>query len=983
MEEKVTIEAGQAVFNQLVCKQKSSTKKLFTHYLTALRDATLEANLLVSGSAQCHTIHVAQNSTIDGQLTVLKQAELGPLLVSGHANVYQSLQVGLNTTLLGELYVSGSAAITENLWVSGQAHVQDQLFVNGSTQLHHVNAQSLKVSGDTTLLDCLYVQDSVHVKNSVIASKLRLTGGATLGGDILIRGKSTLGDLQCKSLSGGKACLESALIQDGIQTKNLQASQHINASSFQSTTARVVLNLQVGGNCSAGNLDVKNVECADVKSSGSLQLQKDLQVQGSALVQKICANEIDVTGKLVTENHISQTLQTNTLHAQKVKTEKFFSAVAEASLLTATTLDCDSLQAIKIAATHFTAESTETKDLETESATVLHDLTAESIEAGTLKTTRIQVSEGKTLSIDGLLSVQKLATKHIQGISGQSITIGTHVNILGDLTVNQIHAAQTVDSKIARPEQILPPLDKDSLILGDQACSIYCPSPLHVQQLRPLLNQTQIHYGNPVCNNVFDNRITTPSVYTGIVHSHGSDTVQVKPNLAVQGSLQTSTIRSKDGIRFETNQGRSGMLLDLKACDDKREAHTSLRVPARLDIHGGKSKTVKIHDTLEVNHIHAPPGQRLLLQSQQIQTERMQAMTSTTLAFVAVNGKKRAQFDLTGPGAILQTTDGGPLTVKSRGGEVLIPSLLKTASVLPTQDSHSSLGKSNHRWAEVHSQQLYTDNVVTPTIVSPADQLQVGELTLHKSHVLCDSDLVFQPRTGAVQIVDQLKTSDIFCCNIDSSTIKVKDLQSDLLTVQGAKAEVQFDLRTDHSIVTSSPLVIKTSKAEVEGMLVTQDIYPDDATRHIGTASLPFDHVYTNNLYITSQFQAPSVNLSNIQAIDNCIQCHSHLCVDGSIEADTLQVDTATALMCSMRSIQLPEDCDTLKISTTGKEMSLSPTGIATSEPSFQLPPAVVGVTSISSDSLNIQSNSVRLTKVRCESVTIDDTLTVKLCTST
>lgn len=977
MEEKVTIEAGQAIFNQLVCKQKTSTKKLFTHHLKALRDATLEANLFVSGSALCHTVHVAQNSTIDGQLTVLKQADVGPLLVSGHADVVQSLQVGMNTTLLGELYVSGSADIQENLWVSGEARVQDQLTVQGAAHLCHVNAQSLKVSGDTTLLDCLYVQDSVQVKDSVTASKLLLTGGATLGGDVVIRGKSTLGDIHCKSLTGGRVCLENVQIQDGIQTKNLQASQHINASSFQSTTARVVLNLQVGGNCSAGNLDVKNIECQDIQSSGSLQVQKDLQVQGAAHVQKICADEIDVKGNLVTNNHMSQTLQTTTLHAQEVNTQKLFSSVCETSLLTATTLGCDSLQATKLAATHLTTESTETKDLETESATVLHDLTADSIEANTIKTNKIHVSEGKTLSIDGLLSVQKLATKHIQCISGQSITIGTHVNILGDLTVNHITASQTVDSKIARPEQILPPLDKDSLILGDGACSIYSPSPLHVQQLRPLLNQTQIHYGNPVCNNVFENRITTPSVYTGILHSHGSDTVQVKPNLAVQGALQTAVIRSKDSLRFETNQGKSGLLLDLKACEDKRDAHTSLRVPARLDIHGGKSRTVKIHDTLEVSHIHAPPGQRLQLQSQQILAERVQAMTSTTLAFVGVNGKKRAQFDLTGPGAVLQTTDGGPLTVKSRGGEVLIPSPLKTASVLPSQDSHSSLGKSSHRWSEVHTQQVCTDHVVTSTVVSPHDQLQLGELTLQQSHVQCDSDLVLQPKTGTVEILDQLKTSDIICHNLDSPTIKVSEVQSNLLTVKGAGAKVKFDLGTEHSVITASPLIIKTPEAQLEAKLTTQDIYPDQASRHIGTASLPFDHVYTNNLYITSQFQSPSVNLSNIQAIDDSIQCHSHLCVDGAIEADSLQVDSATALTCTTRSIQLPEDCDTLNISTAGQAMCLNPSGIVTSEPTFQLPPAVVGLTSISSDSLDIQTSNVQMTRVRCDSLTVDTSLSV------
>src|SRR5690606_3641260 len=102
-------------------------------------------------------------------------------------------------------------------------------------------------------------------------------------------------------------------------------------------------------------------------------------------------------------------------------------------------------------------------------------------------------------------------------------------------------------------------------------------------------------------------------------------------------------------------------------------------------------------------------------------------------------------------------------------------------------------------------------------------------------------------------------------CNIDSSTIKVKELQSDLLTVKGAGAEVKFDLQADHSVITTSPLLINTTEAQVAGKLTTQDIHPDLATRHIGTASLPFDHVYTNNLFITSQFQSPSVNLSDIQ----------------------------------------------------------------------------------------------------------------------
>lgn len=904
------VEADRGLFyKQLVSRQKIVGQQVECHSLKCDGLVNFDHNLVVSGNLKLNSgLSSSAGITVYGDFTAKGDVDIGPLTVSGPVNVAAGLHVNAGVTLLSELYVSGDVHIGNELSVSGRSCFQALSVLTGAT-LQGIQCRELKVSGDTTLQSNLSVAEDLDVRGqSTFHNGMKVDGAVTLeslhvGGDTIFKGHTTTRCLQV---------MEQLLLHDNLTVSgNVKITEDVSCYDLQAEDV-TCNSIQIEG----GQLDVTQLKTS-IFQADSVTIHENLVTKGGLIVKgtsslastqvtkldagPCTAQSISIHGNLISQNGQFKDVRVRNGLSVGGKLKGDTLAVTSGEI---GSLVVDKVEVEDVTASFITVPAAEVGSLQCGEATV-----------DRLTTSAIHIPKGHTLTIGDKhdsVHIDRLTARYIDGAYGGGLTIATAVNVLGDLTTTGVIRSTQQAIDVAHFSNILPPEGEECVKMG----SVDVNGSLAVGKIVPNAGNVEIKYGQIACNNVFEDRLTVPTVYAEHLRST-KGMVDVKPGLAVLGPLQLETVKSAkkkdDLIHFDNSQGQTALSLGLKQCNgtkrDPTDAFTTIEAPNRLHLVAGKG-VIRAMDHIQTSKLSALPGKGLDIQASHVRTNHLQPTLSTTLAYLNLSGKKRAQWDLTGPGAVLQTTDGGSFLIKARSNEVVMGSNLRTGNILPHQDSLFQIGKAGSQFKEVHSQEVHSNRVKTQLIQADSIlDMEVGCQSL-QFHIQ-DDDVAIQAKSSNlvmkndIQVKSLKSNTTVVSPIVECDKLSPKEVVADHIHFTGCGTK-SIHLDMVEPAIRFQDLSLKGDKLHLDVTTSTKDIQPDqDGTYRMGSNDRRYKTIYTTDIDMTGDLTVPTLYITELHGTDKDmglqigtpVKCPSMRTTE--IKTDQIKTDS-----CQVKSIE-------------------------------------------------------------------------------
>jgi cytoskeletal protein CcmA (bactofilin family) len=268
-------------------------------------------NFYVSGTLYAQSMIVSSSQVLTSGSTIWGDSSDDTHQFTGSVFVKNAFQVAGNTTLLGDLAVTGAFSVVNlsatNTVVSNDLYVLNDAFISGT-----LTAQDFTVNDDLTLTDDLYVLGDAFVSGTLAAQDLTVNDDLTVTDDLYVLGDTFV--------SGTLKVLDLTVVDDLTLTDDL----YVLGDAFISGTLKaldltviddliltddlyVLGDSYVSGTLTAQNLSVSDdlTVSDDLYVSGNLFSSGTLTISGvSSFKDTIGVTELYVSG----DSYVSGTL---------------------------------------------------------------------------------------------------------------------------------------------------------------------------------------------------------------------------------------------------------------------------------------------------------------------------------------------------------------------------------------------------------------------------------------------------------------------------------------------------------------------------------------------------------------------------------------------------------------------------------------------------------------------------------------------------